>query len=39
MPQTTILNATGGDAGSVDLAESLFGAPINESLKQLLLRA
>jgi large subunit ribosomal protein L4 len=32
MPQTTILNATGGDAGSVDLAESLFGAPVNESL-------
>ena len=32
MPQTKILNATGGDAGSVDLAESLFGAPVNESL-------
>jgi large subunit ribosomal protein L4 len=32
MPQTTILNATGGDAGSVDLADSLFGAPVNESL-------
>jgi large subunit ribosomal protein L4 len=32
MPQATILNATGGDAGSVDLAESLFGAPVNESL-------
>jgi large subunit ribosomal protein L4 len=32
MPQTTILNATGGDAGSVDLAESLFAAPINETL-------
>jgi large subunit ribosomal protein L4 len=32
MPKTKILNATGGDAGSVDLAESLFGAPVNESL-------
>ena len=32
MPRTKILNATGGDAGSVDLAESLFGAPVNESL-------
>ena len=32
MPQTKILNATGGDAGSVDLADSLFGAPVNESL-------
>src|SRR5688572_4528348 len=32
MTKTTILNATGGDAGSVDLAESLFGAPVNEAL-------
>ena len=32
MAKTTILNATGGDAGSVDLAESLFGAPVNEAL-------
>jgi large subunit ribosomal protein L4 len=32
MAKTKILNATGGDAGSVDLAESLFGAPVNESL-------
>src|SRR5918999_3405719 len=32
MPQTTILNPAGGDAGSVDLAESLFGAPVNEAL-------
>src|SRR4029453_2132929 len=32
MPKTKILNATGGDAGSGDLAESLFGAPVNESL-------
>ena len=32
MPKTKILNATGGEAGSVDLAESLFGAPVNESL-------
>ncbi len=32
MAKTTILNATGGDAGSVDLAESLFGAPVNTAL-------
>lgn len=32
MPQVTILKADGRKAGSVDLAESLFGAPINESL-------
>jgi large subunit ribosomal protein L4 len=32
MPKTTILNASGGDAGSADLAESLFGAPVNEAL-------
>jgi large subunit ribosomal protein L4 len=32
MAKTTILNPTGGDAGSVDLAESLFGAPVNEAL-------
>jgi large subunit ribosomal protein L4 len=32
MAKATILNATGGDAGSVDLAESLFGAPVNEAL-------
>jgi large subunit ribosomal protein L4 len=32
MAKTTILNATGGDAGSVDLAESLFGAPVNGAL-------
>jgi large subunit ribosomal protein L4 len=32
MAKTTILNSTGGDAGSVDLAESLFGAPVNEAL-------
>jgi large subunit ribosomal protein L4 len=32
MARTTILNATGGDAGSVDLAESLFGAPVNAAL-------
>ena len=32
MAKTTILNATGGDAGSVDLAESLFGTPVNEAL-------
>jgi large subunit ribosomal protein L4 len=32
MAKTTILNATGGEAGSVDLAESLFGAPVKEAL-------
>ena len=32
MAKTTILNATGDDAGSVDLAESLFGAPVHEAL-------
>ncbi len=32
MPQTTILSPDGAEAGTVDLAESLFAAPINESL-------
>ena len=32
MPQTTILTAEGKDGGKVDLAESLFDAPVNESL-------
>jgi large subunit ribosomal protein L4 len=32
MPQTTILEADGKEAGSVDLAETLFGAPVNEAL-------
>jgi large subunit ribosomal protein L4 len=32
MPQTTILKADGKKAGSVDLAESLFDAPVNEDL-------
>src|SRR3990170_323857 len=32
MPQTTILKADGKEAGSVDLAETLFAAPINESV-------
>jgi large subunit ribosomal protein L4 len=32
MPKTTILKADGADAGSVELAESLFAAPINESV-------
>jgi large subunit ribosomal protein L4 len=32
MPQTTMLKADGKEGGSVDLAESLFGAPVNESL-------
>ena len=32
MPQTTILTADGKDGGKVDLAETLFDAPVNESL-------
>lgn len=32
MPQTTILKADGKEAGSVDLSEALFGAPVNEAL-------
>jgi large subunit ribosomal protein L4 len=32
MARTTILTAKGKDAGEVDLAESLFGAPVNETL-------
>ena len=32
MPSTTILTADGKDGGKVDLAESLFAAPINEAL-------
>ena len=32
MPQTTILNAEGKEAGTVDLADSLFAAPVNTSL-------
>ena len=32
MPQTTILKADGADGGKVDLAETLFAAPINESV-------
>jgi len=32
MPSTTILTADGKDGGKVELAESLFAAPINESL-------
>jgi large subunit ribosomal protein L4 len=32
MPSTTILTADGKDGGKVDLAETLFAAPINESL-------
>ena len=32
MPQTTVLTANGTEAGQVDLAESLFAAPINETL-------
>jgi large subunit ribosomal protein L4 len=32
MPQTTILAADGKEAGSVDLADTLFAAPINQAL-------
>lgn len=32
MPQTTILTAEGKEGGKVDLAETLFAAPISESL-------
>ena len=32
MPSTTILTADGKEGGKVDLAETLFAAPINESL-------
>jgi large subunit ribosomal protein L4 len=32
MPQTTILKADGADGGTVDLAEALFAAPINEAV-------
>jgi large subunit ribosomal protein L4 len=32
MPQTTVLAANGKEAGQVDLAESLFAAPVNETL-------
>lgn len=32
MPQTTILKADGKKGATVELAESLFGAPVNESL-------
>ncbi len=32
MPQTRVLNAKGKEAGSVELADSLFGAPVSEAL-------
>jgi large subunit ribosomal protein L4 len=32
MPKTTILKADGAEAGSVELADALFAAPINESV-------
>jgi large subunit ribosomal protein L4 len=32
MPQTTILTADGKEGGKVDLAETLFAAPVNETL-------
>ena len=39
MPKTTILNADGADAGSVDLAETLFAAPVSERLIHQAVRA
>jgi large subunit ribosomal protein L4 len=32
MPQTKVINAKGKEAGSVELADSLFAAPVNEAL-------
>jgi large subunit ribosomal protein L4 len=32
MPKTTLLNAKGKEAGTVELADTLFGAPVNEAL-------
>jgi len=32
MPQTTILTAGGKESGTVDLAETLFAAPVNENI-------
>ncbi len=32
MPQTTLLTADGKQGGTVDLADSLFAAPVNETL-------
>jgi large subunit ribosomal protein L4 len=32
MPQTKVINAKGKEAGSVELADSLFGASVNEAL-------
>src|SRR5512146_2447951 len=32
MPQTTLFDRTGANVGSVDLAETLFAAPINEAV-------
>ncbi len=32
MPQTKVINAKGKEAGSIELADSLFGAPVNEAL-------
>lgn len=32
MPSTTVYTKTGGDAGSIDLPESLFAAPVNVAL-------
>ena len=32
MPQTTLYDRTGASVGSVDLAEALFAAPVNEAV-------
>jgi large subunit ribosomal protein L4 len=32
MPQTTLYDRTGATVGSVDLAEALFAAPVNEAV-------
>ena len=32
MPQTTLYDRTGATVGSVDLAETLFAAPVNEAV-------
>jgi large subunit ribosomal protein L4 len=32
MPQATMLDTAGNEAGSVELADSLFGAPVNQAL-------
>jgi len=32
MPSTTVYTKTGGDAGTIDLPEALFAAPVNVPL-------